>query len=289
MSQKSSFLDKDLFLYEDVFLYFFIDEYLNMLQHAETSVSAIGVPPTMSDSEILFVFILACRDHSGNYEKALNSAQRNGLIRQRLSRGQYCRRLHKVYDLAVAILMFLGELAKENQLKYAMDSFPIATCKNIRISRSKLVQGNEYRGYNKSKREYFFGFKVHMITALDGRIVEMEFTPGSYFDTCAFNLLNFELPEGSEIFADKAYNAYDKEDQLSDAGLNLEVIRKQNSLKEDNKYVFNWLKQLDRKHIETDISVIEQAFPKTIHAVTKKGFLLKIIGFCIAHNFSFYF
>jgi hypothetical protein len=57
MSQKSSFLDKNLFLYENVFLYFFIDEYLKLLQHPETSVSAIGVPPTMSDSEILFVFI----------------------------------------------------------------------------------------------------------------------------------------------------------------------------------------------------------------------------------------
>ncbi len=289
MSQNSSILDKNIFIYEDVFIYFFIDDYLKMLQHPETSVSAIGVPPTMSDSEILLVFILACRDHGGNYEKALKSAQRNGLIRQRLCRSQYCRRLHKVYDLAVAILMFLGEFAKENQQKYAIDSFPIATCKNIRIFRSKLVQGKEYRGYNKSKREWFFGFKVHMITSIDGRIVEMEFTPGSYFDTCAFNLLNFDLPEGSEIFADKAYNAYDKEDQLSDAGLNLEVIRKQNSLKEDNKYVFNWLKQLDRKHIETDISVLEQAFPKTIHAVTKQGFLLKIIGFCIAYNFSFYF
>lgn len=289
MSQNSSILDKNIFIYEDVFIYFFIDDYLKLLQHPETSVSAIGVPPTMSDSEILFVFILACRDHGGNYEKALNSAQRNILIRQRLSRSQYCRRLHAIYDLAVAILMFLGEFAKENQQKYAMDSFPIATCKNIRIFRSKLVQGNEYRGYNKSKREWFFGFKVHMITSIDGRIVEMEFTPGSYFDTCAFNLLNFELPEGSEIFADKAYNAYDKEDQLSDAGLHLEVIRKKNSLKEDNKYVFNWLKQLDRKHIETDISVLEQAFPKTIHAVTKQGFLLKVIGFCIAYNFSFYF
>lgn len=289
MSQKSSFLDKNLFLYEDVFIYFFIDEYLKILQHPETSVSAIGVPPTMSDSEILFSFILACRDHSGNYEKALNSAQRNGLIRQRLTKGQYCRRLHHLYDFAVAILMVLGEFAKENQKKYAIDSFPIATCKNIRICRSKLVRGNEYRGYNKSKREWFFGFKIHMITSFDGRIVEMEFTPGSYFDTCAFNLLNFDLPEGSKIFADKAYNAYDKEDQLSDAGLNLEVIRKKNALKPDNKYVFNWLKQQDRKHIETDISVLEQAFPKTIHAVTKRGFLLKLIGFCIAYNFGFYF
>jgi IS5 family transposase len=281
-------LSKAICGYRDVFIYCFVDEYLKSIDHKDISFSASHEPPKMSDSEILFVFIIACADYGGNYEKTLNAALRYGLIKQRLSPSQFNRRLSALMDDAFAILMFLGSIAKIGQEKFALDTFPIPICKNIRIKRNKILKTEEYRGRVESKKEWYYGFKAHLITAYEGQIIEIEFTPGSWSDQAGFNLLNFDLPEKATIFADKIYNVYDREDEINETGRTFSPIRKDNSKKEDNRYVFNLLKQLDRKHIETDISILQQAFPKTIHAVTKQGILLKLIGFCLAYNFSFY-
>ena len=89
---------------------------------------------------------------------------------------------------------------------------------------------------------------------------------------------------------DKAYNFYQREDELREcAKITPNVIRKSNSLKEDNTYVQNRLKQSYRKHIETDISLIERLFPKKIHVTNVKGFYLKILGFILVHNINIFF
>ncbi len=47
------------------------------------------------------------------------------------------------------------------------------------------------------------------MTALDGRIVEFDFTPGSSHDQIGFALLGFDLAADSVVYADKAYNNYE--------------------------------------------------------------------------------
>ena len=66
--------------------------------------------------------------------------------------------------------------------KKESDSFPVATCENIRICRSKLITGKQYRGYKPSMRKYFYGFTVQVITTMDGIPVEFEMLPGCYHD-----------------------------------------------------------------------------------------------------------
>jgi hypothetical protein len=57
--------------------------------------------------------------------------------------------------------------------EYVVDSFPIPVFDNIRIWRSKLYEGEEFRGYVASKKRYFYGLRVHMlVTAEDGKLVE---------------------------------------------------------------------------------------------------------------------
>lgn len=45
-----------------------------------------------------------------------------------------------------------------------------------------------------------------------------------------------------------------------------------------------YLQHTYRKRIETTISVIEQMLPKTIHAVTARGFELKVFLFVLAFS-----
>ncbi|MBD2705102.1 hypothetical protein IC229_31045 [Spirosoma sp. BT702] len=116
------------------------------------------------------------------------------------------------------------------------------------------------------------------------------FTPGSVHDQIAFDLLNFELFTGSIVYAAKAYNHYVQEDLLAQpAGIAFEPIRRSNSRQADNDYCTNWLRKQARRHVETDISQLVSHWPRRIHAVTAKGFLLKVVGFVMAHNILFYF
>ncbi|KIC72436.1 hypothetical protein DB44_CI00030 [Candidatus Protochlamydia amoebophila] len=49
-----------------------------------------------------------------------------------------------------------------------MDAFPVSVCRNIRIQNCRIYRGKEFRGYNASKRDYFYGLKVTVLASQDG-------------------------------------------------------------------------------------------------------------------------
>ncbi len=162
-------------------------------------------------------------------------------------------------------------------------------CQNIRISRCKLLKGNEYRGYTASKKTYFFGIKIHVVTASDGSIIEFETTPGSASDLTGLALLPLDLPCGAELFLDKAYNDYAAEDIAREAaGIELRPVRKSNSHKPDNTYEENKRRQDERRPVETHLSVLKKLFPSKLHATSAKGFMLKVMGIIVAYNLNLF-
>ena len=58
-----------------------------------------------------------------------------------------------------------------------------------------------------------------------------------------------------------------------------------NRSKNDANRHCSWVNHLCRKRIETVFSQITQLFPKSIRAVTKRGFVLKILLFIVAYIF----
>ena len=112
--------------------------------------------------------------------------------------------------------------------------------------------------------------------------MEFVFLPGSASDVRALNSLPLNLPPGSEIYADSAYTDYTSEDDLIDSSqIEMKVMRKKNSQRQDKPWV-EYIKQSTRHYIETVFSAIPSLFPKSIHAVTYEGFLLKVQAFILA-------
>jgi hypothetical protein len=96
--------------------------------------------------------------------------------------------------------------------------------------------------------------------------------------------LAFNLPDGSEIYADKGYTDYLAEDLLSEAdALALMALRKRGSTRADSPPLA-YVKRTVRHYIETVFSCITSVFPKGIHAVTFKGFLLKVSCFIWSYS-----
>ncbi len=177
-----------------------------------------------------------------------------------------------------------------------MDSLPVAVCDNIRIRRCRLYpleagrdddddppkrRRKSFRGYIASKRRYFYGLRVHLVVTGGGEPVEFSLEAASESDVAIFKELELDLPEGSIICADKAYTDYEYEDLLEEVGLHLKAQRKENSKRQMPMWE-EFLGKPIRQYIETVFSQLTNFFPKKIHAVTPRGFELKIVCFLLA-------
>jgi hypothetical protein len=262
-------------------IYCFIDDYLKI---AGTKTAS---KRKLSDAEVITTALVAARYFAGNFTLARDY--------MRLYHGSnmphksnFNRRLHELSFMISCLFVALGNSLKELNCssEYVIDSFPVAVCRNIRIPRCRLLQNKAYHGYNASKREYFYGFKVEVITTADGLPVEYFIVAGSVHDITAFKSMNINLPQESILYADSAYTDHETEDLLQECEkVALLVERKNNSKREDSP-AMAFIKKAMRKRIETSFSEIEAAFPRSIHAVTAQGFLLKIVLFLFAYTIN---
>ncbi len=169
---------------------------------------------------------------------------------------------------------------------YIIDSFPVAACDNYRIRRCRRYRGEAWRGYQASKRRYFYGVKIHLVVSASGQPVELVLAPGADADVAVFKRLRLDLPENATLTADRAYTDYVYEDQINEAGLSFVPLRKENS-KRPLGAALTYLMLTARKAIETTGSLIERLLPKHVHAVTARGFEITLGCFIIACALGF--
>ena len=135
-------------------IYCFCDDFLRAKGHQDWP------NVKMSLAEIMLVYIVATRFFYGNIERAYKTLKDQHYISKGLSKGQLNVRLHGVDSQMWHDLIRL--CYEQRQLlglsrEFIVDSFPISVCRNIRISRCRIYEGEEFRGYNTSKGEYFYG------------------------------------------------------------------------------------------------------------------------------------
>lgn len=298
-----------------VAIYCLCDDFLKAQRHREDPQQR------MSDAEVMTAALVAVRYFGGNLEKARALLDARAYIPQMLSKSRLCRRLHALASLFETFFNVLAEPFKRQNASgempniYLADSFPVSVCDNIRIARSRLYPLREqrpslreawwaqmcgeappagqppapanYRGYIASKRRYFYGVRLHLVTTAAGQPVECVIAPGSYADVSMLPDFRLDLPQGSQLWTDKGYNDYEEEAFLHEAAdIRLCPIRKTNSLRPVPGYV-EYVRRYGRKMIETAMSVCQQAFPKSIHAVTPQGFELKVFLFVLAYSIDF--
>lgn len=241
----------------------------------------------VNDAQVMTTALLSTLFFYGNQASAMKYVvDHQGF--NGLDKSQFNRRLHRLTAQLLSIFRAVGTTLKElnTACRYLMDSFPVVVCDNIRIKRSRLLEGEAYRGYSASKRRYFYGFRVQVITTEAGVPVDFHVFAGSFVDVTDWQCMNLDLPTGSELYADSGYTDYQIEDLLLECEqVSLRTVRKSNSKRQDSPSLA-FLKKHFRRRIETVFSQIKAGFPAHIHAVTAEGFLLKITLFIIAFTFD---
>lgn len=263
-------------------IFCFVDDLLKQLNHQEDSRRKI------SDSEIITTAIVSALYFGGHHDNSRHMMRITGMVPSMLDKSRFSRRLHNLQELICSLFFQVGHHLKtiSGASDYVIDSFPVPVCDNIRISRSKLLQGRQWRGKQCSMRRYFYGVKVQVLITAQGIPVEFCFVPGSESDVQALKKLPMAVAPESNIYGDSAYTDYTIEDDMKEADLvQLMIQRKSNSKRKDEPWA-RFLKEQMRKGIETTFSLIKGLFLRKIHAVTFKGFLLKILMFIVGYTFN---
>jgi len=264
---------------QTIAIYCFIDDFFITIGR-KTDVHC-----KVSDAEILTTALLAARYFHGNLCSACAYMQQHYGVKK-IDKSGFTRRLHRLRQQLTALLLALGDTLKalNTHCRYLIDSFPVPVCDNIRIARCRLLQDERYRGKNASKRRYFYGFKVQVITTANGLPVQFYIHAASFADITALQAMPVNLPVGSQLYGDSGYTCYELEDLFYECEqVKLLVCRKSNAIRKDEPWQA-FLKNHYRKRIETTFSGITNFFPKKIHAVTPQGFTLKIILFLFAYT-----
>lgn len=167
--------------YKIILVYCLCADLLQALNHQEDPQCQ------MSDAEVMAAALVAALFFGGKHKLACDFLQEQKYIPQMLSKSQFSRRLHRLDYLFVALFRVLRESFKElnEESVYIIDSAPIAVCDNIRIKRNKLYGDEEHRGYQASKKRYFYGVKIHLLVTKDHQPVEFFLSPGAFSDTDA--------------------------------------------------------------------------------------------------------
>lgn len=259
-------------------IYCFIDDLLKSLGHKQDPRAQV------TDAEVMTIALIAMLYFGGNFERSRLVLSELGLMRRILSRSRLNRRLHRLSDLISLTFHRFGSVLKDLnwESRYLLDSFPVAVCDNIRIKRCRIVRDERFRGYLTSKRRYFYGVRVQVVTRGDGVPVEFSILPGRFADIEGLAHLPLDLPEGAHLIADSAYTQFEWEEYLRETqNLCFLVVAKSNTRRPVEPRLEEY-KKLFRKHIETAFGELMKLFPKKIHVTSLKGFLLKIQLFLLA-------
>ncbi|MCB9136624.1 MAG: IS982 family transposase [Anaerolineales bacterium] len=265
-----------------VAVYAICDDVLKGLHHHEDP------QVEMTDAEIMTTGIVAALFFGGHYKNACEMLSEQGYMPSMLSKSRFSRRLHWIKSVFLQLFAIFGEHWKclNKGAVYSIDTFPIPMCDNYRIPRARLYHGEDYRGYIASKKQYYYGLKIHLMATEHGHPIEFFLTPGAFADVTRLQYFDFDLPTGSKVVADRIYNDYEIEDILKDVEITFWPMRKRNSKRQFPPWV-QYLQHVYRKMIETTGSLLSQLLPKRIHAVTSGGFELKVVLFLLAVSFNF--
>lgn len=257
--------------------YVVIDDLLQVMKYQD------DVRASMSASEIMLIATVAAKYFQNHHERALVLLHRLGYV-GRLSVSRFNRRLHALREWLWQVVVALGELLAQGQV-FIIDAMPVPLCKLVRADRCRKVQGPDFVGYCASKKEYFFGWHLHLVCDSHGVPVSFQLLPARWDELVPVQDLLAVLPPHSSVVADKGYIS-SKDELLTYIHGDVRLIPKYRRNMRGNSPEDTRLIKRHRSLIETLYSQLEKMGLQRLHARTNAGIALKILASLLAVSFT---
>jgi transposase len=196
-------------------IYVFVDDYLKAHAALANWRHSPNAHPAFTDAEVLTLALmqgcLGCASLKKTY--ALVAENFRSAFPHLPSYQQWLARLHALSELVghlVAACCVLGEVRL-----YILDSKPLPVCARIRNGRVRLLR-EDGSCFGKSSIGWFFGFKLHSIVDVDGRILNALLLPANMQDRQAAEALALMLDGGIGL-GDSGYTGVEFQKDLAEA------------------------------------------------------------------------
>lgn len=167
---------------------------------------------------------------------------------------------------------------------FVADSFPLAVCKfgRARYCRSFRGYGADY-GKCPSKKETYFGYKVHALITLEGYIAAFEVTAASVDDREGLRDL-VKSQAGIVVLGDKGYVGETLMQDMASQGVCLMALKRSNSKTDWAKPVRQLIFK-QRRRVETVFSQLsEQLNAERVLAKSFQGLCTRLSNKILAYN-----
>lgn len=270
-------------------VYVIVDD---ICQQIEPILKRPGPEPECSDSELITMTIVSeCKGWDLETDLLSNWQDYRNLFPVIPSQSRFNRRRRKlmfVFNLLRRIILSQLDLAQEKQC--VIDSLPIP------VVQFHLVPGStgEWRAYEakfgkvSSKKQTFFGYKLHLLTTISGVILDFELAPANATDLQIGIELLAEHTD-LQVIGDKAYISAEKAAELWRTNrIKLLTLPRKNQEQQVSPLIrrmFNSVRQI----IETVNGQLDEQFHiETNHAHTFWGLCTRLYSKLTAHTICIY-
>jgi hypothetical protein len=152
-------------------LYVKIDDFLKDRPGLAPERPVTGIPPTVSDSEIVTMAVMSALLGYTSERKWLRRVKKDylGMFPQQIGQSGYNKRLRKMPFLLMTVIRVLGmDTSLWTDDVWVVDSTPVQCgCSRETVTRSDVAGWAEY-GYCASHSRYFWGLRLHLVCTLHG-------------------------------------------------------------------------------------------------------------------------
>jgi IS5 family transposase len=196
-------------------IYCFVDDYLAAHPALSGWRRSPHSAPRFTDSEVITIALLQGPLGVASLKKSYRMVEKNW--RQAFPHlptyTQWVHRLHRLTRQVGALLSVTCGHDSTDARLYLIDSKPIPLCHALRHGRVRLLREDGAR-FGKTSKGWFFGFKLHAVRHIAGRVMNLILTPANWDDRDPAPALQ-EGVDGGVTIGDLGYRGSDCAEELA--------------------------------------------------------------------------
>jgi hypothetical protein len=242
----------------------------------------VGSKPEFSDSEML-TLMLAIDFFEFTSERryvAFVRANYLALFPKLLDQSQYNRRARSLrYLLNELRKDWAADLGVDVEQHFLLDTTPVIALGYRRDKRHSDFRGSADYGYCAARRLKYFGYKLVLLTTLDGTPYAFELVPANTDERAAADEILDTLPPDSQVWSDKGFIGEEWQAEWARQGISVWTTKRENQ-KVQNPPEFDRLLNSVRERVEGAFDLLKEGGRSVEHSLARTvgGLCTRIIA-----------
>ncbi len=165
--------------------------------------------PKMNDCSIVALSIFSeaiCIDSENHLWSQIRKDHKSNFP-QLIDRSTFNKRRRRLHFFINEVTSFIRDELNKSENIFLKDSIPLPICKIAREKRCKF--GKDFfetkpdKGYSAIRKQYFYGYKLHLVTSVNGIFLSMDLTKASVHDDNVLKEIKYGKMKNATLIGDK--------------------------------------------------------------------------------------